>query len=227
MTRAPLVKICGLTRREDVLAAIRSGADYLGVVLSSGFGRSVEPAAAADLFEDVEVPRVAVLVNESIDASLAAGRSIDATVLQLHGDESVEVVRELRRVGGYRLWKAVRARSVADVAEAVSRYGAWVDGFLVEGWREGAIGGAGLKLRVDGAEVHRTVGDETDFVLAGGLTPETVAAAVARFRPDVVDVSSGVEKEVGSKDHDLVSAFVRNARSNTEAVPAADNTESR
>lgn len=224
MTGVPLTKICGLTRREDVLAAEQAGADYVGVVLSAGFGRSVPLTTATDLVRDVAVSRVAVLVDETVEASLEAGRAIDAAVLQLHGHESVASVHALKRAGGFQLWKAVRARSSRDISDAVALYGDFVDAFLVEGWREGTVGGAGLQLEVAGPDVRRAIGPRTTFVLAGGLAPETVAGAVARFRPDVVDVSSGVERKVGVKDHDLLSAFVRQAR--TIAVPepiAADD----
>lgn len=212
MTPPPRVKICGLMRRDDALAAAQVGADYLGVIMSEGFGRSMSGQDAAAIVEGIDVSKVAVLVDESVERSVEAGRAIGAEVLQLHGRESVETVRALRDAGGFRLWKALRARSVEDVHDTVRHYRPFVDGFLVEGWREGAIGGAGLTLEVDAAGVRAAIPDDSDFVLAGGLTPESVADAVARFRPDVVDVSSGVEREVGVKDHGRLSAFVQHAR---------------
>jgi len=207
------VKICGLTRREDAERAAAVGADYLGLVLSEGFSRSVPHSIAAEVVGGLGVPSVAVLVDEPPDSAAVAGRAIGASVLQLHGAESVDVVRALRDRGDWTLWKGVRASSLDDVIAAVDEYGPHVDGLLSEGWREGAIGGAGLHLEVDPDEVRRAVPSGLAFVLAGGLTPETVLDAVARFRPDVVDVSSGVEREVGTKDHDRIEAFVHRARS--------------
>ena len=206
------VKICGLTRAEDARHAETAGADYVGVVLTPGFGRSVEPAAAARMLEGVSVDRVAVLVDEPPHRAAEAARTIGASVLQLHGGEGRDTVRALRDAGGWRIWKALRARSVEDVARTVRDLGDLVDGFLVEGWRAGAVGGAGLRLDADPDEVRRAIPSDRIFVLAGGLIPETVNAVVARFRPDVVDVSSGVERERGVKDPARVEAFVRAAR---------------
>jgi phosphoribosylanthranilate isomerase len=122
------------------------------------------------------------------------------------------VVRALRGLGDWTLWKGVRANSIDDIRAAVDEYGSHADGLLIEGWREGAVGGAGLHLEVDPDAVRRAIPSDLTFVLAGGLTPESVSRAVARFRPDVVDVSSGVEQEVGTKDHDRIESFVQRAR---------------
>lgn len=224
MTDAPRVKICGLARREDALAAAEAGADYLGVVLTAGFGRSLTRAAAGRVLDGLDVAKVAVLVDESVDDALRAGEAIGAEILQLHGAEPVETVQALCERGDFGLWKAVRARSVDEVEDVVARYGPFVDGVLVEGWRHGAIGGAGLRLEIDPDRVRAAVPSGTDFILAGGLTPETVSDAVARFRPDVVDVSSGVEAEVGVKDHERLLAFLNNARSSLRnELPMADS----
>jgi phosphoribosylanthranilate isomerase len=160
------VKICGLVRREDVLAADRAGADYLGTVLTSGFGRSVDPERARPLFEGTAARRVAVLVDEAPNDAATAARAIGASVVQLHGEEDPGVLRALRERGPWILWKAVRA----------------------------------------------VLPRELDFILAGGLGPASVADSVRRFRPDVVDVSSGVEQKLGEKDVGLVQSFVREAK---------------
>lgn len=210
------VKICGLTRREDVLAADRAGADYLGVVLSAGFGRSVDRRRAAELVVGTRAPRVAVLVDETPEAAEAAAIALGADVLQLHGEEDPGILRALRERGPWTLWKAVRALTLDDVERTVERYGGVADAILVEGWKEGALGVGGARVGLDPARVRELIPDALDFVLAGGLGPETVADAVRTFRPDVVDVSSGVEREMRVKDHALVDAFVRAARSAAE-----------
>lgn len=223
----PLVKICGLTRRVDAERAAAVGANYLGVVLSEGFGRSVPPRSAGEIVDGLGVPSVAVLVDETPAAAAAAGQAIGASVLQLHGSEDVGCVRALRDLGDWSLWKAVRARSLHDVQKGVDRFGPHVDGLLIEGWRSGAIGGAGLRLEIDPEDVRRSVPEQLIFILAGGMTPETVSGAVARFRPDVVDVSSGVEREVGMKDHDLIEAFVHQARDIAVSEPFLADPESK
>lgn len=214
--RAPLrVKICGLTRREDALAADEAGADYLGVVLSSGFSRSVAPRSASAIVAGTRARKVAVLVDETPDDAALAATAIGADVLQLSGDESPEAMVELRARGAWRIWKAVRARSIDELADALERYGRAVDGILVEGWKAGSHGGSGTRVTLDAASVRASVPDALDFILAGGLGPDSVVDAVRAFRPDVVDVSSGVERSVGVKDPDRVQAFIEAARAAT------------
>ena len=213
MTEAPRVrvKICGLTRAEDATAAERLGADYLGVVLSPGFGRSVPPQRAGAIVEGTNAKRVSVLVDASVDDAVEAARAIDAAVIQLHGSEDPGMVRELRERGAWTVWKSVRASTVEEVRDVVERYEGLLDGVLVEGFRPGVVGGGGATLAVPADAVRGAVPRDVDFILAGGLAPDRVADAIERFRPDVVDVSSGVEREPGRKDHGLVEAFIRGA----------------
>ena len=218
------VKICGLARRGDVLWADERGADYLGVVLTAGFGRSVEPAAAGALVAGTKATKVAVLVNESPARAESLSRALGAGVIQLHGDEDAPVLDELHSRGDWKLWKSVRARSVEDVERVVDRYGGVADGILVEGWKEGVVGGAGATLSVPPGAVQSTITEELDFVLAGGLAPHNVAEAVALFRPNVVDVSSGVEAAPRRKDPDLVRAFIDAVRSASRSL-RQDDTE--
>jgi phosphoribosylanthranilate isomerase len=216
------VKICGLTRSVDARQAQRVGADYLGFVLSSGFGRSVPEAHAAEVVAGTSVPRVAVLVDESPASATRLARSIDASVLQLHGDEGRSTVLALREAGDWAIWKAVRARGPEDISRIVDDLGDVVDGLLVEGWREGVIGGGGVPLAVDHRAVRAAVPEGLLFILAGGLTPESVGEGVARFAPDVVDVSSGVERSPGRKAHDRLEAFVRSARAGSDPRPGRE-----
>lgn len=227
MSEGPRVKICGLRRREDVLAADDLGATYLGVIATTGFGRSVDPAAAAALVAGVRAIPVAVTVDEAPRAAAAFGHALGAGVLQLHGHEPVDVVRELGLLGSWRLWKSVRAATLDDVRRAVDLYGSWVHGILVEGRLEGVVGGGGAAL--DPARFQATrcaVPSSHQFILAGGLTADTVAVAVARWEPDVVDVSSGVEVEHGRKDRDLVRRFIQAVRGG-ESPDAPDPSDHR
>lgn len=206
------VKICGLTRREDALAADAAGADYLGVVLSAGFGRTIALRDAGALVQGTRAPKVAVLVDETPESAAAAAGALGADVIQLHGSESPEVLEALRSHGPWRLWKAVRAKTLADVEHAVEWYAGSADGILVEGWKEGSLGVGGARVTLDPAAVRALVPADLDFVLAGGLTPESVGDGVRAFHPDVVDVSSGVERALGVKDHARIRAFIETAR---------------
>ena len=208
-----LVKICGLMRNQDARYAEEAGSDYVGVVLSQGFGRSLTRGHGARVLEGVTVSRVAVTVDESARSNVELARGIGASVIQLHGSERVGLARTLKGAGEWSIWKAIRARNVDDVRRVVDEFDDAVDGVLVEGWREGAIGGAGLTLGLEPAELRSMMPLSLIFVLAGGLTPETVAESRARFGPHVVDVSSGVERVRGVKDPDRIEAFIEAARS--------------
>ncbi|MEX0836877.1 MAG: phosphoribosylanthranilate isomerase [Gemmatimonadota bacterium] len=210
----PRVKICGLTHNDDARLAERLGADLLGFVLSRGFGRSVPEDAATSVAFGTGVERVAVLVDEPVDRAARLARSIDAAVIQLHGSESPETVERLRSAGEWRVWKAVRARSLEDVARAVLDYGSLADGLLLEGWKAGVTGGGGARLELGPDEVRREMAGGPALILAGGLTPDNVADAVAQFGPDIVDVSSGVETTPGRKNPELVRRFVAVVKAN-------------
>jgi phosphoribosylanthranilate isomerase len=222
MVDRPRVKICGLTRNEDAQLADTLGADYLGVVLSGGFGRSVRPEAAASVLDGTSAKSVAVVVDETATRTAELARHIGASVIQLHGSEDLQVVRELRGLGDWVLWKAVRAASITDLTRVVAALGASIDGLLVEGWSEGVVGGGGVRLGLDPSEVRAHLPPGVDFVLAGGLTHESVGEAAVRFRPDVVDVSSGLERSLGVKEPELLRLFFDSVRSVPSTSPLHD-----
>ena len=181
------------------------------MILSGGFGRSVHHAAAPSLVAGLAATPVAVLVDETPEEAARLATAVGAGVIQLHGNEAPEAVERLAEMGPWRLWKAVHAASAEDVRHAVARYAGLVDGFLVEGYVPGAVGGAGARLSPLVGTLRSHVSPSLTLVVAGGLTPDNVADAVARHRPDVVDVSSGVESALGVKDPLLVSRFIQEA----------------
>jgi phosphoribosylanthranilate isomerase len=208
------VKICGLTRVEDARHAAASGASYLGVMLSPGFQRSVEPARARTFAAAGGPPLVGVLVDPALGDALERARASGAAILQLHGEEPPELLDQLRGEHGLSVWKALRPRSEEELLRGVDRYAEHADGLLFDGWHPELRGGAGV--RFDWDLVARRRGELPRGLLvvaAGGLTPETVAGAVAALSPDVVDVSSGVEAGPRRKDARKVEAFIRAARS--------------
>ncbi len=207
------VKICGITTAEDAVAARKLGADYLGLHLSRGFPRSILPDEAVDIGLVAETPLVAVLVDESLDEAERIAELCGASVIQLHGDENGEYAEELRRRGRWAIWKAVRVRDPEDVTRAVEALGTSVDGLLLDGWHPDRPGGPGVRFSWEGVHVLRDqIPSALKLIVAGGLTPGNVADVVRALRPDVVDVSSGVELNVRCKDPELIRAFVRNAR---------------
>ena len=207
------VKICGLVRPEDAEHAAGAGADYLGAILSEGFGRSVPAALAREFAQPGGPPLVAVFVDEPTGDVVAKARQVRASVLQLHGEESPAVVDELRREGSWALWKAVRPRSAEELLRAADGYAEHADALVVDGWHWDLPGGAGVHFPWDVVEeIRGRLPSGLELVAAGGLTLDTVAAAVARLTPNVVDVSSGVESVPRQKDAAKVEAFIRAAR---------------
>jgi phosphoribosylanthranilate isomerase len=208
------VKICGLCRPEDATVAAEAGADYVGVVLTPGLRRSQSLERAEKILGAAAgAKRVGVFVNSTVEELAGAGARLGLDVLQLHGTEPPELLLELRGAGPWRLWKAIRPRSREEFLAGVDAYGGVADALVVDGWSDKAAGGAGARFPWEEVAAARgAVPAEVRLVVAGGLHPGNVAEAVARLAPDVVDVSSGVERVVGEKAPELVREFVAAAR---------------
>lgn len=206
------VKICGLGRRADVEAAAEAGADYAGLVLAES-PRRLAPEEAAELAGAARAAGlrpVGVFVDRPAPEVARLADRLGLAAVQLHGEEDPGACASLRSEGA-EVWKALRPRSPGELERLVDRYAAHVDALLVEGWSPEAAGGTGT-----GFPHEWLAGDARPaglrIVLAGGLDPENVAGAVRSVRPDVVDVSSGVESAPGRKDPGRIRAFVRAAR---------------
>lgn len=198
-------KICGITRVEDALAAAAAGADAIGLVFYARSPRAVSVAQARQII--AALPPFVTTVGLFVDAGREELRQILAQVpldlLQFHGDESAEQCEG----HGRPYIKALRVKAGDDVAAQVARYPG-AAGVLLDTFVEGVPGGTGLAF--DWSLVPS--GLSKPVILAGGLTPENVAAAIARVRPYAVDVSGGVESAKGIKDADKVRAFIRAAQ---------------
>jgi phosphoribosylanthranilate isomerase len=203
---AIFVKICGITSEADARIALAAGADAIGLNLVAGSARRVEPELARRIADAVRgrIELVGVVADLELEAAVRLRDELGLDALQLHGDESPELLQALLP----RAFKAVRVGDRQDVAGA-ERFGG--DRLLVDAKVAGSLGGTGQafdwRLVVELAR-------KRSLILAGGLTPETVAGAVRQVRPFGVDVASGVERsgEPRSKDPERVAAFVRAAR---------------
>lgn len=212
------VKICGVCRPEDAAVAAECGADYIGVILAPGYGRSRTVAEAERIFDAARgARRVGVLVDAAPGEVSALADRLRLDIVQLHGNDSPDAVAAVRDTGRVRIWKVVRPRLAADLLEAIRRYASVVDGLLLDGPGRVAGTGAGWtggRFPWDAvAEGRGHVPGGLDVVVAGGLEPDNVASAIERLAPDVVDVSSGVESAPGAKDPERVRAFIAAARS--------------
>ena len=200
------VKICGLTRPEDALAAAERGAAYLGVVLASG-PRVVPPALVAEIVAAARGVRVLGVfgsqpVAEILDIAAATGLA----GAQLHGDYRREDASRLH-AAGLEVWRVVRIAALPDL-DRLEEATKDADAVLVEPRVAHAAGGTGVSLDLAVAREARGRLSGFRMVLAGGLTAENVAGTVALVRPDVVDVSSGVEHLPGIKDPIKIAAFL-------------------
>ncbi|MDE2974811.1 MAG: phosphoribosylanthranilate isomerase [Gemmatimonadota bacterium] len=209
-----LAKICGVMTPRDAAAVAAAGADYMGVILSPGYSRSVAPERALAVYEAAGVRRVGVFVDARGEEVAGTARELELDVVQLGGGETAETVREVGDAGGWEVWKTVHATAGVSPAGAAATYAAFADGVLVDSFDPRRPGGTGRPFpwRGVGREVRAAIGSAV-FVAAGGMTPENAAAAVAALGPDVLDVSSGVESAPGAKDPDRTRAFVRAVRS--------------
>jgi phosphoribosylanthranilate isomerase len=204
------IKICGLTREEDVDAAVAAGADALGFVFYPPSPRYVTPQRAAELARRVPpfVAVVGLFVNAAPEAVHAACAMLPIDLLQFHGDEDAAYCRQFSRP----YLRAARVRAGFDLVEFA---GAFPDarGLLLDAFVEGYGGGGHV---FDWTLIPP--GLPGFVVLSGGLTADNVGDALRRVRPAAVDVSSGVETGKGIKDHSKIAAFVAAVRKADESV---------
>ncbi|MBM4039282.1 MAG: phosphoribosylanthranilate isomerase [Planctomycetes bacterium] len=200
------VKICGITRPKDAVAATEAGADAIGLVLAES-PRQVSVAQAQAIVAELPpfVTPVALFVNESLGSMLGRCEVLGIRIVQLHGDEPPKVARDLA-VAGLRVIRAFRIGEEADLEELKGYPAA---AYLLDAKVAGRRGGTGVALDWELAARATSLGR---IILAGGLTPDNVAEAVRRVRPYAVDVSSGVESAPGVKDAARIRAFIASAR---------------
>ena len=199
------VKICGVTTVADALAAAEAGADLIGLNFYAGSPRHVPPVVAAEIARALPpfVLRVGVFVNPPVELVLRAIGDAGLNLLQFHGDETSEFCTQF----GVMSVKAVRVRD-AESLSTLANFS--TDAWLLDAYSAAGLGGTGEKFNWDLAIAAQKFGKP--IFLAGGLTPENVAAAVRRVRPFAVDVASGVESAPGKKDAAKMRAFIAAVR---------------
>lgn len=221
------IKICGVRTKPIVDLAIAAGADYLGMVFYPPSPRNLSAEEGAELVKLVanRVPSVAVLVNPDDALVDHIVTIVRPDYLQLHGVESPERLAAIKVRSQRPTIKAVPVATAEDVAKA-SAYGEIADMILFDAKVEGASdlpGGNGVafdwKLLSDPSVIR-------PFGVSGGLTPENVGEAIALCAPDLVDVSSGVERTRGLKDPELVRSFIEAAKAASPEEEETETTES-
>ena len=205
----PEVKFCGLTRPEDAREAARLGVGFAGVIFAGGprhlhAGRARLVLASAG----VGVRRVGVFARQPVREIAATVRAVGLDVVQLHGDPTAEDVDAVRGESGAQVWAVVRVADATLPPTTASLMRA-ADAVVLDAFAAGQLGGTGRAFGWhDVAPQVSAARQSAQLVVAGGLTPHSVGEAMDELRPDVVDVSSGVEVEPGVKDHRRMRAFV-------------------
>jgi phosphoribosylanthranilate isomerase len=199
------VKICGITRVRDAVAAVDAGADALGFMFFENSKRNISPPLAAEIIRELPpfVARVGVFVNPAPEFVRSIIETTGIDTLQFHGEETPGFCAQFH-------WKAIKAFRMRD-RESLRACSAYRDfAWLLDSHVDGAQGGTGVafdwNVAAEAVKLSRMV------ILAGGLNPQTVAEAVSEVRPYAVDVSSGVESEPGKKDHQKVREFIAAAK---------------
>jgi phosphoribosylanthranilate isomerase len=199
------VKICGITNIDDAMAAVEFGANALGFVFFQGSPRYISPDAAAGIIR--KLPSFAMTIGVFVDEKPSqiektiASTGID--VIQFHGNETPDMCNFSRRI-----IKAIRVKSLESL-DPLIHFKDKVSEFLLDTFTPDILGGTGQIFNWDIAVEAKKFGR---IILAGGLTPDNIAGAVRRVRPYGVDVSSGVEKEKGKKDHYKMKLFIEKAK---------------
>lgn len=199
------IKICGITREEDALAAARLGANAIGLVFYARSPRHVTPARAAKILH--VLPPFVMSVGLFVDAAPDEVRqTLDLArvdLLQFHGGESPQFCRQFY----VPYIKVVRVRPGVDLLQYAGDYHD-AKALLLDAYVEGTHGGTGATF--DWALIPKNL--PLPLVLSGGLTPDNVASAIQAVRPWAVDVSSGVESSKGIKSDEKIAAFVTGVR---------------
>lgn len=222
------IKICGLTRVDDLRAAVAAGADALGFVFYPPSPRyvTVAQAAALALATPPFVSNVALFVNPALEAVRAVVAAMPIALLQFHGDETAEQCAQIAQAVQRPFLRAYRVKpdtTAADLLECEERYRAaspWFSSLLLDTFVD-AYGGAGKVF--DWSLIPKELAPRV--VLSGGLSVQNATDAVVRVRPWAVDISSGVEAAKGIKDAGKIGGFIAAVRSADVTIQSVTENE--
>lgn len=221
------IKICGIKTLQDAISAIEAGADMLGFNFYAKSPRYIEKNICAEIASVLKknyshIKLIGVFVNSPTEEIKDILQTCSLDLAQLHGDESVEMLNELKG----KAFKAIRLSASTSVASSVYPFTQSVTAsvsiresvkesvdkpaFLIDALVKDVYGGSGAKADWN---IASQLAKQYQFLLAGGLTPENVADAVSRVKPWGVDVASGVESTIGKKDAEKMREFVKAVRS--------------
>ena len=213
--KSTAIKICGITKPSQARRIAQFRINAIGVIGVKNSPRFVPEEECIRIFNEVEkvsssIEKVLVIANEELEqVKYINNRSTPPSVIQLHGNESVDYCRELKNeFPTIKLWKAFRLKSINDL-ESISQYEKNIDAILLDAWDDKSIGGTGNRVPIE-LLINKTF--KAPWILAGGISAEIIPEIFSKLRPDGIDASSRLEISPGIKDIKKVESLVRKIR---------------
>ena len=213
--KSTAIKICGITNTSQAKSIAQLKINAIGVIGVKKSPRFVPEEECIKIFNVIEkvsseIDKVFVVANEKLEAiKCIINRSTPPSVIQLHGDESVDYCSELKnQFPTMKLWKAFRLKTINDL-KIISQYENNVDAILIDAWDAKSLGGTGKKVPIE-LLFNKTF--KSPWILAGGISAEIIPEIFSKINPDGIDASSRLEISPGIKDLKKVESLVREIR---------------
>ena len=213
--KSTAIKICGLTKISQARSIAELKINAIGVIGVKNSPRFVPEEECMKIFNEVEkvsssIEKVLVIANAKLEeVKCINNRSTPPSVIQLHGNESVDYCREFKNeFPGIKIWKAFRLKGINDL-DNISQYEKNIDAILIDAWDEKSLGGTGNRVPIE-LLLNKTF--KAPWILAGGISAEIIPEIFSKLRPDGIDASSRLEISPGIKDIKKVASLVREIR---------------
>ena len=213
--KSTAIKICGITKTSQAKSIAQFKINAIGVIGVKKSPRFVPEEECIKIFDAIEkvssdIEKVLVIANEKLETIRSIkNRPIPPSVIQLHGDESIEYCRQLKNeFPTIKLWKAFRLKSTNDL-KCINQYENNIDAILLDAWDERCLGGTGNRVPIE-LLVKKTF--TVPWILAGGISAEIIPEIFSKLKPDGIDASSRLEISPGIKDLKKVESLVREIR---------------
>ena len=213
--KSTAIKICGLTKTSQARSIAELKINAIGVIGVKNSPRFVPEEECMKIFNEVEkvsssIEKVLVIANAKLEeVKCINNRSTPPSVIQLHGNESVDYCRELKNeFPRIKIWKAFRLKAINDL-ENISQYEKNIDAILIDAWDDKSLGGTGNRVPIE-LLLNKTF--KAPWILAGGISAEIIPEIFSKLRPDGIDASSLLEISTGIKDLDKVKSLVQAIR---------------
>ena len=213
--KSTAIKICGLTNTSQARSIAELKINAIGVIGVENSPRFVPEEECIKIFNEVEkvsssIEKVLVIANKKLkEIKCIYNRSTPPSVVQLHGNETVDYCRELKdNFPTLKLWKAFRLKTINDL-ENINHYEKDIDAILLDAWDDKSLGGTGKRVPIK-LLINKTF--KAPWILAGGISAEIIPEIFSQLRPDGIDASSRLELSPGIKDIKKVESLVRQIR---------------